>query len=58
MSESVAQCNRFIRFADFKKVMVESGVCAGVSEQVQSLFVEFLQAIGEVRKNECIFFFP
>ncbi|XP_065835186.1 death-associated protein kinase 1-like isoform X2 [Oscarella lobularis] len=48
VSESVAQCNRFIRFADFKKVMVESGVCAGVSEQVQSLFVEFLQAIGEI----------
>ncbi|XP_065835433.1 uncharacterized protein [Oscarella lobularis] len=40
-------CVRFIKADVFKKIMLES-VCAGFSEQVQSLLVEFLQAIGEI----------
>ncbi|XP_065835673.1 uncharacterized protein [Oscarella lobularis] len=38
---------RFINADVFKSIMLES-VCAGFSEQVQSLLVEFLQATGEI----------
>ena len=49
-------CVRFIKADVFKKIMLES-VCAGFSEQVQSLLVEFLQAIGEVRTKGSHFLF-
>ena len=41
---------RFTKASVFKNIMLET-ICAGLSEQVQSLLVEFLQAIGEVRKS-------
>ncbi|XP_065835879.1 uncharacterized protein [Oscarella lobularis] len=45
--ESEFACNRSIHADVFKRLMVES-ICAGLSESIQDLLVEFLQAIGEI----------